>query len=225
MSKRKPSEQQQQVAVKRVLNDKQIFKTVKRTSPLSQPILQLEGHLGAVTSCQFANLNGKNLIASASQDGMIMMWNGWEGVENTGVFKSERKEAAILQIQWSRDATQIYAGSADGSVSIWDLNAGDRVKRFRGHKSIVNSISTPKRGQDLISSVSDDGLVKVWDVRAKDSVKTWDTPYPNLSTAFSRDGGIVYFAGIDNVIHAWDLKTDSLVYTLNGHVDSITGRF
>jgi Prp8 binding protein len=151
-------------------------------------------------------------------------------------------DAAILQLAWSRDSRYLYLSiylhirtthtyfsmifscSADHSVGIWDVESGERVKKFRGHQGIVNSLSASKRGQEMICSVSDDGLIKVWDVRVKDAVKCFgDGAYPLLSTSFSRDGGIVYSAGITNTIDAWDLRKDAIAYSLEGHSDTITG--
>ena len=50
----------------------------------------------------------------------------------------------------------------------------------------------------MICSVSDDGFTKIWDTRVKDAVKSYDGKYPQLSTSFSRDGGLVFSAGIAN---------------------------
>ncbi len=39
------------------------------------------------------------------------------------------------------------------------------MKKFAGHKGVVNSISTNKRGQEMVCSASDDGSLRVWDAR------------------------------------------------------------
>jgi Prp8 binding protein len=75
------------------------------------------------------------MICSSSSDGMIMLWNAYNQVENIGVFK---REQAILQIQFSRDSSQIYSCSVDGTLGIWDINAGERVGRLRGHRLILH---------------------------------------------------------------------------------------
>lgn len=95
-------------------------------------------------------------------------------------------------------SSQIFTCSADSSVAIFDIASGERIKKYRGHQSIVNSLSTSKRGQEMICSVSDDGFTKIWDTRVKDAVKSYDGKYPQLATSFSRDGGLVFSAGIAN---------------------------
>ena len=75
--KRQPETQLTAIAPKRtkelvIRKDKQIYKPLKRTSLLSQPIMQLSGHSGPVTTCQFANgKDGKFLIASSGADAKI----------------------------------------------------------------------------------------------------------------------------------------------------------
>ncbi len=53
----------------------------------------------------------------------------------------------------------------------------------------------------MICSVGDDGLVKVWDARMKDAAKSYEEAFPLLATSFSRDGSVVYSAGIANEIN------------------------
>lgn len=213
-----------------------LFKPIKRTSPLQSQIMQLSAHSAPVLTCKFqTNETGKQWIASGGFDGSIstllyniVLWNAWDEVQNWGVMKNVEP---VLDLVWGRDGTTLFSCSSDTTISHWDISSGTKTRRFKGHKAIVNAISTPKRGQDLVASVSDDGLCKVWDQRAKDPVKSRDVGYPLLATSFSRDGDIVFIGtkpqltkgGVNNEILAWDLKLDKQIYALSGHVDSITG--
>lgn len=106
---------------------KEVFKAIKRTSLLSQPIMQLTGHQGAVLTCQFNNQYSSSshacqpLLASAGTDKAIckflchhnqflhshdansVLWNAFGEVENYGLLKGGHN-GAILQLQWSRDS-------------------------------------------------------------------------------------------------------------------------
>ena len=55
----------------------------------------------------------------------------------------------------------LYTCSTDKTVSKWDLESCERVKRFKGHQAFVNTVSCARRGPQLICSGSDDGTVKV----------------------------------------------------------------
>jgi WD40 repeat protein len=127
----------------------------------------------------------------------------FNGLETQGIPFQTMKEIKLDFI------SQIFSCSSDSSVAVFDIASGQRVKKYRGHQSIVNSLSTSRRGQEMICSVSDDGFTKIWDTRTKDAVKSFDGKYPLLATAFSRDGGLVFSAGIANDISVW-LKTINL---------------
>jgi WD40 repeat protein len=55
----------------------------------------------------------------------------------------------------------IFTASADKSCGVFDVQTGERIKRFKGHTSFVNSCSPARRGPELLASGSDDGSVKV----------------------------------------------------------------
>ena len=55
-------------------------------------------------------------------------------------------------------------GSADKTVSIWDMRTGLTVQTFYGHLNAINDTQFSIGGQ-YISSCDSDGIVKVWDIR------------------------------------------------------------
>ncbi|KAI8897382.1 WD40-repeat-containing domain protein [Globomyces pollinis-pini] len=201
------------------VQNNQIYRTLKRTSDLDAPIMHLTGHRGDVLSCRFSN-NG-NHIASASADKMIFLWKASGDTNNYGLLAGHK--SAILQLEWSRDSNRIVSCSTDETVALWDAETGEIIKRCRNHKSIVNSCSISKRGQEMIASCGDDGLIHIWDVRQKNPVKTYQDALPLTAITFSNDGGSVFVGGIDNCIKHWDLRTDAVSYTLTGHEDTVTG--
>ena len=46
-------------------------------------------------------------------------------------------------------------------MSLWDVDAGTRVKKFKGHNGFVNCCGIARRGPQLVCSGSDDGTIKV----------------------------------------------------------------
>lgn len=155
---------------------KQLYKPIKRTSDLAAPIMQLSGHQKEVLTCQFSP-DGRNL-ASGSGDKTILLWNASDNVENYGILKGH--QGAVLQVQWARDSTLLYSCSTDMTVGVFDLETGGMIKKCKGHKAIVNSISVSKRGPELISSVGDDGAIKIWDIRQKNRKRNLTQHYFSL---------------------------------------------
>ncbi len=68
---------------------------------------------------------------------------------------------------------------------LYNLTTGQVIRRFRGHKGIVNSVDVQVggAGRGLIASASDDGNVLVWDEDEKAAVETIELGYPLTSVS------------------------------------------
>ncbi|CEP19878.1 hypothetical protein [Parasitella parasitica] len=196
-----------------------IVGTIKRTSGLEAPVMQLIGHDGEIFSCEFDHSG--EYIASAGFDRQILLWNTYGEVKNYGVLKGHTN--AVMEIHWSRDSNQIFSCSADKTVGIFDIKTGTRTRRWRGHSGIVNSCQVARRGAELVVSGSDDCTVKIWDNRTKEAVSTFENEYQVTSVCFSDAGDMIYSAGLDNDVKVWDVRKNQLAYTMKGHMDTIAG--
>jgi Prp8 binding protein len=124
-------------------------------------------------------------------------------------------ENAILDIKWTADSGLLCSASADQTVALWDCESGLRIKRFKGHSGVVNSVaiagpsSSIASSIDMIISGSDDGLVKVWDSRQKFAVCNLDMGgSPITSVAYA--AGRIFAGSTDNTIACWDWKSCKL---------------
>ncbi|KAG2177425.1 hypothetical protein INT44_007936 [Umbelopsis vinacea] len=196
-----------------------IVGTIKRTSGLQAPVMLLSGHQGEVFTCEF-DPSGQH-IASGSHDRQILLWNTYGDCVNYGMMKGHTN--AILELHWAKDGRQIYSCSADQTLGIWDVESGERVRKWKGHSLVVNSCSISRNTPELVVSGSDDGCVKIWDAREKNAVETFQDDFQVTSACFSDSGDMVFTGGIDNEIKAWDLRKKAVVYSLTGHADTITG--
>lgn len=96
----------------------------------------------------------------------------------------------------------IYSVSADNSLQIHDVASGTRLKKFRDHRGIVNSVSVNHRGSELLVTGSDDGTVRFWDLREKESIKWFETGgVPVTAVCWNKDDGQVFSGGLDNSVH------------------------
>ncbi|RUS20404.1 u5 small nuclear ribonucleo protein 40 kDa protein-like protein [Endogone sp. FLAS-F59071] len=192
---------------------------IKRTSGLQAPIMLLAGHAGDVFSCRF-DPSGQH-IASAGFDRQILLWNTYGDCVNYGLIKGHA--GVIMELNWSRDGSHIFTCSTDKTLGLWDAATGERVKKFKGHTGFVNSCSPARRGPEIVVSGGDDGLIKLWDQRQKNAVDSFGNKYQVTAVCFSDAGDTVFSGGIDNDIKAWDLRKREVVYTLKGHMDTVSG--
>jgi len=67
----------------------------------------------------------------------------------------------ITHYGFSYLCSMIFTASTDKTCGVFDVQTGERIKRFKGHTTFVNSCSPARKGPELLASGSDDGSVKV----------------------------------------------------------------
>ena len=120
----------------------------------------------------------------------------------------------------------MYSCSADKTVSVWDLVEGKRIKKYKDHEGVVNSVQAGKRGEEVFVTTSDDCTVRLWDERTKQAAETIKLKYQTTTATFSDTNEYIFYSGLDNQIKAWNLKNqETNEYSLLGHTDTVTGMF
>jgi len=189
-----------------------------RTSSLQAPIMLLSGHQGDVYASKF-NAKG-NVIASASFDQRIFLWNVFGECENFSAMSGHT--GAVLDLAWTPDSSTIVSVSTDKFAISWDAEVGAKVRRFRGHSKIVNSVCTARTSDPLFVTGSDDGTIKLWDARKRSPAQTLQNEFAVTAVSFNGDASQIISGGIDNLIKVWEVRKSCIAYNMAGHTDSIT---
>ena len=109
------------------------------------------------------------------------------------------------------------SGSSEGTLSIWNLQNGQLINSWRGHKSAVNAVAIAPDGQTLASG-SDDNTIKIWDLNGGQLIRTLKGHSGAVTTlAFSPDGQTLVSGSWDYAIKIWKVTTGELRHTLTGH--------
>ncbi|CAE6440317.1 unnamed protein product [Rhizoctonia solani] len=205
--------------------EKALVRNVQRTSGLEAPIVSLAGaHSAEIMSCRF-DPTGQN-VAACSADRTISFWRTYPPNTNYGHLgpSSPIHKGPILDLQWSLNSPHIYTVSADGTLAFINVTTGERIRRLRAHRGVINALDRALTGgTELIATAGDDGFVRVWDVEeeGRDAVQEWEIGCPVTAICWSADASQLFAGALDNEIHVYDLRKQQEVYTLKGHTDTI----
>ncbi len=144
------------------------FKTIKIWETTTwKPVAQLQAHQSYIWGLDF-DRNGSNLLASASTDQTVNVWQIEKSNENPEKISLKLFSTLRAPTYWVRsaafaaDQAVLAAGSADGKLYIWDLHRNDLITTLSGHTSYIWKVAFSSQANSLISG-SEDGKVVFWE--------------------------------------------------------------
>jgi WD40 repeat protein len=73
-------------------------------------------------------------------DKTILIWTPSNSYENVATLKSHT--SAITSLAFSSQDI-LFAGSADKTVSAWDVETEKLLRKYKGHNAIVHGVAAP----------------------------------------------------------------------------------
>ena len=145
------------------------------------------------------------LLASASTDGTIQLWNPTtETLQNTLRGHTD----SVLSIAFSPDGEILASTSTDGTVRLWNPHAETLQATLRGPTDSVLDVAFSPDGL-LLASASADGTVRLWDPHLETPEATLRGPTDSvLDVAFSPDGLLLASASADGTVRLWDPRSE-----------------
>ncbi|KAF2471067.1 WD40 repeat-like protein [Lindgomyces ingoldianus] len=185
-----------------------------------QRIRRHPGH-EEVINCMDVRKRGEELLVSGSDDGSIGIWDPRmkEAIDYIAT------EFPITAIALNSDTNELFTGSIDNDIKVWDLRKKAVTYALLGHTDTVTSLAISPDGQSLLSN-SHDSTVRTWDIRpfapADRRILTYDGAQrgmePNLLRACWDIKGERIAAGSgDGSVAIWDARTKKLLNKLPGH--------
>lgn len=121
-----------------------------------KPILRLTGHQQPVNFVQYSP--DGSLIASASFDNSVRIWNGITG-NFIAVFRGHVQ--SVYQVCWSGDSRLLCSSSKDSTMKVWDIRTRKLKFDLPGHSDEVFAVDWAPNGQ-RVASGGKDKVLKLW---------------------------------------------------------------
>jgi WD40 repeat protein len=165
-------------------------------------------------------------IVSTDEDGLIRVWDVFTGqeVKRIDPRASDRPQIVLLipEIRLGVSggmfggARLAYVGGAGGSLSLWDLQKGERLKEFEGHRMGVRTLSLCGT-DDVLLTASDDGAVRLWPAMPIPSKLAVDALGLEAVALSPSDSRIVAAGGKEGKLVMWDADTSRELKMSSGH--------
>ena len=123
--------------------------------------------------------------------------------------------ARVAAVAFNQNGSILATAGDDKVVKLWDASKGVLVGVLAGHSGHISSVSFSKDGKMLAASSPPES--KVWDVATGKIVLNPPDDFEAPAVAFSPDGAQVGAAVRDGTIKIRDVKTGTLMASLEGH--------
>jgi Protein kinase domain/WD domain, G-beta repeat len=175
------------------------------------------GHSGLFATINAIAFNHSQILASASDDKTIHLWNQTTLTEQ-GVLLGHTHHVKTVTFDPQFDHI-LVSGSRDRTIKIWDVQTLEATQTLTSHEQGVNVVIFSSDGQLLISG-SADKQIKLWDYATKQVMATLKG-HTLAITALACNNSYLASASADKTVKLWSLATNELIYTLTKHTASV----
>jgi WD40 repeat protein len=150
---------------------------------------------------------------ASGDDKDIIIWDAKTKTQES-VLKGHKQ--SVARLVYSPDGKVLASGAWDGTVALWDIATGKKLKEMKVKANAEGLVFSPD-GKILAESDGNTAGINLWDVETGKSLKgiTLEKVYPD-DLAFNMDGTLL--AGPHGgKIYVWDVKTSKVKYKLEGH--------
>ncbi len=162
-----------------------------------------------------------NIIASASRDKTIKLWDG-NNSYNCILTLNGHSGGVYSVAQLSNNL--IASGSVDKSIKVWDGNNNYKcIMTLTDHKGTVYSVI--QLDNKMMASASKDKTIKIWDTNISNSsfkcICTLIGHTDEVRSITQIKNQLIASSSSDKTIKIWEMQNYKCVQTLVGHMDEV----
>lgn len=185
----------------------------------------LEGHTQAVYDVCPITVDGRALLASAGEDGMVRLWDPRTNQSEYDWRCHDDCVRSLCAVRVGHEQL-LATASHDGTIRLWDPLSNMLVRELRQHQEWVRNICTiPLPDGDVLASAGDDGTTRVWDPATGTLLHTLDghAGWVTAVTHLPLHGlSLLASTGYDGTVRVWDPLTGAPLLKLSGHEGWVT---
>jgi WD40 repeat protein len=169
----------------------------------------LTGHDGPMRAVAIS-ADGRRAISGGGTT--VRIWDvaaGKQIASNRPRFWLLRRGVDVASLSISADGRRAVSGDFDGTVLVWDVDAGTLLHTLTGHDGRVWAVAVSADGCCAVTG-GEDGTVRVWDVDAGTLRHTLPGHDGRVeAVGVSADGCRAISSGTDGTVRMWDLTQDA----------------
>jgi len=185
--------------------------------------ISLEGHEGTVNEVCAVTINGLQVLASASSDRTVQLWDPATGQQYATLEGHVGRVNGICAI--TVNGRSMLASAGVDTVRVWDPATGQQHVVLRGQGTARRVRAITVNGHDLLASASG-AAVRLWDpATGQQHLAVYGHQgFINGVCAITVNGEhLLASASNDQTVRLWDPATGQLHATLHGHYGSVNG--
>ncbi len=166
-----------------------------------------------------------NLLATASMDGLLQLWDLGQIIEGKQPMLAPAKELAKLDfnlqsVAFFPDGKHVAAGGGPwedkkfGFAGVWNIATGERVAKMEGMPDAVLGIAVSRDGKQ-VATAGHDGATRLWNAETGKSIKVLTrSNWPLEWVDYSPDGKLLATGSYDDKATVWNVETGQRVALL-----------
>lgn len=167
-------------------------------------VQQIGGHEAEISRLLWSRDGSR--ILSAGSDGWVQVIRVAPGEETAVLQRFKAHEDAVHGAALSPDDTRLATASADRTIRVWSLPAGELLAELKGHNERVWDVRWSPDGRRL-ASASNDYTARVWDAETGQPMLRLMAAMQVYKVAWSGDGSQLVVVPMDGIVRFFSSGT------------------